>query len=331
MRSSRFAFGRFNFTRKRRRRRRTRHDQDLRRLDGDVRQPARLRRAGVRAGRSLLCPHRARGGCDGAARGQDRARRAGAAEGRRAGLSAYGRRTDGAAKALAAIPAKVTDQDASILSATLQAGAPSLAFIDEIRDATHARLCGGRDTRQPRAERPRRGATLHRCGAGPAGHPNGARRARHDADRPSACAAGGASRRGGAGRQRQRDRQADDSPGADRPRATPICDPEVVKDQSEAEAWRLQSGKTLFALACTQGAYNLGSALYLADADGANATPVALPRPPALQGDAAANVVVNAGFDPKTMQLALPSKRGAASAIAGRAPPGSGTGVASIC
>jgi len=85
--------------------------------------------------------------------------------------------------------------------------------------------------------------------------------------------------------------------------ASAVCDPDVVKDQSEAMAWRLGADKVLVAVSCTQGAYNLGNALYLTRLDGSEPKAVALPRPVPLDADEAANVVVNASFDPKTMEL----------------------------
>ena len=94
-------------------------------------------------------------------------------------------------------------------------------------------------------------------------------------------------------------------------RASTAGDPEVVKDQSQVQAWRLGENLVLVALPCTQGAYNIASALFLEKADGSNPKSLALPRPVPLEADQAANVVTNFGFDPKTMQLAsLDKSRG---------------------
>ena len=210
--------------------------------------------------------------------------------------------TDGAARSLGSIPAKVTDQDASILSAIIAPGEPSLVFIDGIRNAGTldysvltargslelkglAAALRFIDAAQGRQGTP---TALVARGMTPVGQVPPAPAAPVVATAPAGSAS------------------AVDKPGVPKALidlAAPACDPDVVKDQSEAEAWRLASGKVLFALACTQGAYNLSSALYLADADGGGAAPVALPRPPVLQADAVANVVVNASFDPKTMRL----------------------------
>ena len=90
--------------------------------------------------------------------------------------------------------------------------------------------------------------------------------------------------------------------------AAPLCDPEVVKDQSEAEAWRLGPDTTFYSLVCTQGAYNTVSALYLTDAAGGSPKAVSLPWPAAQKTDVAPNVAENIGFDPKTMALTSFSK-----------------------
>ena len=209
---------------------------------------------------------------------------------------------DGRKEALGPFPAKAPDQDSSILFAVLPEGAPSLAFIDAIRTAATLdySVLATRGTLDLKglaaalrfidAEQGRQGTptALVARGMTPIGQVPPALPAPVVAATP----ADGAS--------------AIDKPSVPKALidlATPICDAEAVADQSDAEAWHLGADTTLYALICTQGAYNTVSALYIVDAAGGVPKPVALPRPAALKGDSADNVVENVGFDPKTMTL----------------------------
>lgn len=85
--------------------------------------------------------------------------------------------------------------------------------------------------------------------------------------------------------------------------AKPACDPEVVEAHNEAAAWSLGADRRLVAVPCTESPDNVSVALFTTDAKGEQPRPAMLEEPP-KQGDAEAeNVVVNYGFDAKTLTL----------------------------
>ncbi len=205
-------------------------------------------------------------------------------------------------KALGPFPAKAPDQDSSILSTTLPEGAPSLAFIDAIRNAatldyavlaTHGTL----DLKGLAAALRFIDAAQNRQGTPTALVARGMTPVGQVPEPPAAPVVSAAPAEGVS----VIDKPA--IPKALIESATPVCDAEAVADQSDAQAWHLGPDATLYALTCTQGAYNIDSALYLVEGAGGLPKPVALPRPAALKGDTADNVAENVGFDPKTMTL----------------------------
>ena len=206
-------------------------------------------------------------------------------------------------QALGPFPAKAPDQDSSILFALLPEGEPSLAFIEAIRDAAtldYAVLAtrGTLDLKGLAAALRFIDAAQGRQGTPTALVARGMTPIGQVPPPPAAPVVAATPAAAGA--------VAIDKPTIPKAlieAATPICDPDAVSDQSEAQAWRLGPDATLYALTCTQGAYNIASALYLADAAGGVPKAVALPRPATLKGDAADNVAENVGFDPKTMIL----------------------------
>ncbi len=203
---------------------------------------------------------------------------------------------------LGPFPAKAPDKDSSILVADLPEGAPSLAVIDAIRNAATLdyAVLATRGTLDLKglsaalrfidAQQGRQGTPTALVARGMT--PIGQVPPPPPAPVVTAAPADGAS--------------AIDKPTIGKAlidAATPVCDPEAVADQSEAQAWHLGPDVTLYALTCTQGAYNIASALYIVDAGGGAPKPVALPRPAMLKGESADNVAENVGFDPKTMVL----------------------------
>ena len=204
---------------------------------------------------------------------------------------------------LGPFPAVVTDDDASILSVAIGPGEPSLGFIDAIRDATtldYALLTsqGSLDLkglaaalRFVDAAQGREGTPTALVARGMT--PIGQVPAPPEPPTVEAASAGAAA--------------AIDKPTFSKAlidMAATVCDAEVVKDQADAAAWRLAPGTILVRLPCSQGAYNVSSALYTTNADGGDPQALVLPRPPTAQAsDEAANVAVNASFDPKSMEL----------------------------
>ena len=215
--------------------------------------------------------------------------------------------SDGRKQALGPFAAKAPDQDSSILAATLPEGAESLAVIDAIRNAAtldYAVLAtrGTLDLKGLAAALRFIDAAQGRQGTPTALVARGMTPIGQVPPPPSAPLVAAGSSDGVS---------AIDKPSVPKAlieAATPACDPEAVADQSEAQAWKLGPDATLYALTCTQGAYNIASALYLVDAAGGAPKPVALPRPAAIKGDSADNVAENVGFDPKTMTLVSFSK-----------------------
>lgn len=209
--------------------------------------------------------------------------------------------SDGRKDALGPFPASAPDQDSSILEATLPEGAPSLAVIDAIRNAAtldYAVLAtrGSLDLKGLAAALRFIDAQQGRQGTPSALVARGMTPIGQVPAPPAAPVVAAASSDGVSAI----DKPAVPKAVADM--ATPVCDPEAVADQSEAQAWHLGPDVTLYALSCSQGAYNTVSALYLVAGDKAP-KPVNLPRPAALKGDSADNVAENVGFDPKTMTL----------------------------
>ena len=203
--------------------------------------------------------------------------------------------------ALAPIPAGYADGDASILSGAIAPGANSLALINAVRDATTldykvSTTRGSLDLtglsaalRFIDAQQGRQGTptALVARGMTPVGQVPPAPQPPTIEAAPSGSVT------------------AIDKPSFSRAvidMAAKVCDADVVKDQADGSAWRLGPDTILVAVPCSQGAYNLMSALYITGADGGSPRAVVLPRP-VSQSDEGPNIVVNANFDLKTMQL----------------------------
>lgn len=81
------------------------------------------------------------------------------------------------------------------------------------------------------------------------------------------------------------------------------CEAEVVTAHENAEAWQLGPNLVLVSVPCQNGAYNFSTALYFTKPDGSEPRAVPLPLPPGDDGGMARNLVVNMSFDPKTLIL----------------------------
>jgi hypothetical protein len=81
------------------------------------------------------------------------------------------------------------------------------------------------------------------------------------------------------------------------------CDQETVAAHQGAQAWQLRPNLILYALPCSNGAYNFMSVLFTADAKGGSVAPQTLPLAAGDDRSGLGNLITNGTFDPQSLVL----------------------------